>query len=292
MNSNENAYDSASKRILSKKSIICNIMKECIPEYKNLSKEEIIACIGDGSDSEYVETKSTEDIGINDERINFDILFTTRLPNSNQKIGMYIDLEPQNEIYPGYELLNRALYYAARLIDRQKGEAFTNSNYDDLRKIYSIWICTNPKAKQKDCINYYTLQEECVKGNYHTSIDYKKINIIMLYIGDNYNYNLTGVLEMLSLIFKETGHNISTVVQKLNNCYDIMILESEVQEVSNLSKGLIEQGMAQGMAQGVVQTIINVIKSGIPQDDAFRITKADENTQKAVITKLKEEQDS
>lgn len=291
---NENAYDITSKRILSKKSVLCNIMKECIPEYKNLSKQEILACIDDNYDNEYIETMNTEDIGINDETINFDILFTTRLPNSNERIGMYIDLEPQNNMYPGYELLNRAMYYAARLIDRQKGEAFINSDYNNIRKIYSIWICTNPRPEQKDCINYYTIQEDSIKGNYHTSIDYKKLNIIMLYIGDDYDYNLTGILEMLSLIFKNTKLNTLSASKKLSDSYDILMKEGEVQQMSNLSEGLIQQGEIKGREEGIligtIKTILNVIKSGISQEEAFRITNADENVQKAVIDLLKEEQ--
>ena len=57
--------------------------------------------------------------------------------------------------------------------------------------------------------------------------------------------------------------------------------------MSNLSKGLIEQGMA----QGVVLTIINFIKSGIPQDDAFRIANANDDIKQTVLDKLKEEED-
>ena len=62
---NANAYDIASKRILSKKSVLCNIIKECIPEYRDLSKEEIIKCIEDGSENEYIEGLNSDDIGIN-----------------------------------------------------------------------------------------------------------------------------------------------------------------------------------------------------------------------------------
>lgn len=296
---NANAYDIASKRILSKKSVLCNIMKECIPEYRDLSKEEIIKCIEDGSENEYIEGLNSEDIGINGQVINYDILFTSKLPDSDEKIGMYIDLEPQNDIYPGYELVIRALYYAARLIDRQKGEAFSGSNYNDIKKVYSIWICTNPKQKQKDCINSYTLQETNIKGDYSVDIDYKRMNIVMLYIGDNYDYKSAGILEMLSLIFKNTHLELSDVTRKLSDNYNINIQEREVQEVSNLSEGLIQQGELIGIEKGeligiekgIVKTVLNIIKSGISQEEAFRITSIDENTKQLVLEKLQEEDD-
>lgn len=282
---NKQAYDSASKRILSKKSILCNIMKECIPEYKNLSRKEIIECIEDGSNSEYISGINSESINDDEKKITFDILFTSRIPNSDEKIGMYIDIEPQNRANPGYELLDRAMYYAARLVDSQKGKAFDGSNYSDLKKVYSIWICINPKTEQKNSINRYSFTEECVRGNYHTNIDYKKINIVMLYIGDNYNYNFTGVLEMLSLIFKNNKLGFSSVVKKLDDSYDIILNEKEVSTMSDLSQGLVEQGIQQGMAQ----TIINVIKSGLSPKDAFELTKADKITQQIVLEELDKE---
>ena len=52
----------------------------------------------------------------------------------------------------------------------------------------------------------------------------------------------------------------------------------------NLSEGLIQQGIQ----QGTVNTILNIIKSGISQEEAFRITNIDDNTKQAVLEKLKE----
>lgn len=43
---------------------------------------------------------------------------------------------------PGeYEILNRAVFYVSRLISSQKERDFENSSYDDIKCVYSIWIC-------------------------------------------------------------------------------------------------------------------------------------------------------
>ena len=306
----KDAYDATSKRILTNKTILCNIMKECIPEYKGVSKEEIIKCIEYGSDENHILGINNEDIGIKNKTIRFDILFTSKLPNSNERIGMYIDIEPQNSVYLEYELINRAIYYASRLIDRQKGETFNNSNYDDIRKVYSIWICPYPKQEQKDSINYYTFNEECIKGNYHTKADYRKLNIVMLYIGNNYDSNQKGILEMLNLIFVDNTYNSTDKQKKLNNDYDIILSNKEVSDMTNLSQDLIRIGLEQGMdkgieqgielgkkrgielgkkqgielgeKQGIVKTIINFINSGISKEEAYVITKADDSIKEEV----------
>ena len=71
--------------------------------------------------------------------------------------------------------------------------------------------------------------------------------------------------------------------------------------MSNLSEGLIQQGLQQGeligiekgeligIEKGIVKTVLNIIKSGISQEEAFRITSIDENTKQLVLEKLQEE---
>lgn len=39
-------------------------------------------------------------------------------------------------------LTRRGIYYAARLITSQKGTVFKNDDYNAIKKVYSIWICT------------------------------------------------------------------------------------------------------------------------------------------------------
>ena len=122
-------------------------MSSCIPEYNGLDIKEVVKYIEDNDNtSTIIKGLPTDDNKIEDSLIKYDILFTSRIPNSNDKIGMFINIEAQNDINPSYDLLNRAIYYASRLISRQKGEEFFNSKYNELKKVYSIWICTTPTA--------------------------------------------------------------------------------------------------------------------------------------------------
>lgn len=112
----ENAYDAQSKKILSDKSVLSNILKECVPEYKNYSRSEIRGFIEDGGKCRCIKGISNDDNRVNNATIAYDILFYSRLPNSNENIGMYINVEAQNVSRPHYPLINRAVYYASRLI--------------------------------------------------------------------------------------------------------------------------------------------------------------------------------
>lgn len=138
-------YDLQSKKLLMNKEIIWYLMKELIPEYKNSTKEEIIACIEDGDpNKKYIEGLNTEDLSDENSKVVYVILFTAKLPKSSQKISLYINFEAQNNLNTGYPIVKRAIYYACRLITHQGAKNGHIKRYDDLKKVYSIWICTNP----------------------------------------------------------------------------------------------------------------------------------------------------
>ena len=54
------------------------------------------------------------------------------------------DTDSFMEEYSSYPLTKRAIYYCSRMISAQHGPIFTKSEYGKIRKVYSIWICTQP----------------------------------------------------------------------------------------------------------------------------------------------------
>ena len=72
----------------------------CVEEYKDLSKEEIIKLIEDGNvNNVRIKGINTEDLGLNDSKVVYDILYTSKLPNSNERIGLYF-IEFLSEKHP------------------------------------------------------------------------------------------------------------------------------------------------------------------------------------------------
>ena len=47
----------------------------------------------------------------------------------------------------------------------KKGLEFVNSEYNKIKKVYSIWVCTNPPKTHKNTITRYKISEENVIGN-------------------------------------------------------------------------------------------------------------------------------
>ena len=125
----KNAYDLKCIEILSYKMILANIMKRCIPEYYDSDIDTIM--------NKYIESNYQS----NNEKIfglkkdfkylTYDIFFNSKCPNSNDSIGLLINLEPQRTTKSiGYNIFNRALFYTANAIMYQYNTIFKNSRYD------------------------------------------------------------------------------------------------------------------------------------------------------------------
>ena len=61
--------------------------------------------------------------------------------------------------------IRRAVFYGSRLISAQKETEFSGSDYNGVKKVYTIWICMESPI-EKSVINHYRLTERQVFGKY------------------------------------------------------------------------------------------------------------------------------
>ena len=152
-------YDDSAKRLLSNKSILAHILVKAVDEFKKMLPKDVIGYIeGEpyislvpvetgltniekNNNGERPIGLNTEDCEINEGFIKFDIVFYVRLKDGLSQI--IINIEAQKDNPKGYAIVNRGIYYVSRLISSQKERDFKGSNYDDIKRVYSIWICMN-----------------------------------------------------------------------------------------------------------------------------------------------------
>lgn len=173
-------YDESCKNIFANKIILAWIMKSCMKEYKDcnirdiadhyiegipeISQREVHRDETPASDPGKIRGENTEDKAVNEEIVRYDIMFRAILPQGQEKIELIINIEAQKDFYPGYPLIKRGIYYGCRMISSQYGTTFTNSHYEKIQKVYSIWVCFNPPEKRKNSINIYSVKEKNVVG--------------------------------------------------------------------------------------------------------------------------------
>ena len=191
------------KRVLGNIPLLAPITKYTVKELKDLSIPMIEQCIDADSiqiSQVFVEPGLTNRKIVNDEleskvpgegRAIFDIRFTITLPDGS-KSKIIINIEAQQKSNPGYSLLNRGIFYAARLISAQLSVEFTNDGsdkeqYDNIKKVYSIWICMDCPEDKKDYIINYSFEPHIIyQGNdkLQPYKNYDLMNIIFIHLNE------------------------------------------------------------------------------------------------------------
>ena len=126
----------------------------------------------------------TEDATQTEGTVTYDIRFLASLPSSDGKIRMILNVEGQNNFYPGYPIIKRGIYYCSRMISSQYGSEFTETHYEKIRKVYSIWICPNPPKKRENTVTRYCVQEENLVGQVSEQKEnYDLLTVVMICLG-------------------------------------------------------------------------------------------------------------
>ena len=254
------SYDAACKEVLADRYILANILKECVEEFSGESIDYIATvCIqgspeigtipvrADESVRLQLEGLNTEDTSLTEAVVHYDIRFRAILPREERSIKLIINVEAQNNFSPGYSLLKRAMYYCCRLVSAQYGTVFTHSSYDDMEKVYSIWICTNPGAQWEYTITKYAMQECNLIGNAKAEPEeYDLIVPIMVCLGKKKYRELQGLFRLLNMVLIHQNRNDrNEVLNELKDHYNVVMtpnLEKGVAQMCNLSEGVYQDG--------------------------------------------------
>ena len=267
------AYDNACKRLLANKIILAWIMKSCLEEYRDCGISEIASKYIEGeaqiseaavypdeeAESLQITGLNTEDSTINEGTVTYDIRFRAIVPDTGERISLIINVEAQNDFYPGYPIVKRNLYYCCRLVSSQYGTEFTNSHYEKIKKVYSIFICMNPPNYRKNTINQYSIQEENLIGEFGENVEYYDLLTgIIICLGDVED-EMTGILKLLEVLLssERSPKEKREILQEEFNIKMTQELEREVSEMCNLSEG-VEQ---KGIAKGITASIRNLMES-------------------------------
>ena len=262
-------YDAACKRLLANKSILSWILKECVEEYKDYPVKDIAQKYIEGSpeissvplhrdEAEFITGDNTEDSSLYEGVITYDIRFSAYAPGSDDIIELIINIEAQNNYYPGYPLIKRGIYYCSRMISSQYETVFSESHYENIKKVYSIWICTNPPKTRMNTIMRYRMHEDSIYGSApEKQENYDLMSVIMFCLGKTDDENSSSAINLLNTLMSP---DIKTEEKKniLENNFEIEMtkeLESEVSVMCNVSVGILEEGFNRGIKKGIEKGI-------------------------------------
>ena len=238
------------------------------------------------SNADLITGMNTEDKSLNEGLVTYDIMFYALAPKDGSLIKLIINVEAQNDVSPGYPLTKRALYYCGRMLSAQYGREFVKSEYDRLKKVYSIWICTDGPLYKQNTINIYSVKEDSFIGEHAEPIsNYDLLTVVMIYTADDFMDLQNDVIKMLSVLL---SRNLAAKERMsiLEDSFDIAMTEKvkqEVDEMCNLSKGVRADGRAEGEAIGIVKGEA----MGIVKGEAMGELKERLKNVKAIMDSLK-----
>lgn len=291
---NEKSYlDSGCKALLGCTAVAAFIVKNCIPEFHDMSLEEIqeyiiykkaksqmtpeelaeiqagntspveIGChivddLPDKLNEKNVESKST-----NEGTIYYDVLFDIGMPDGKSPPSrVIVDIEAQNEFKPGYAILKRGSFYCGRMISAQKETVFRNSDYNKLQKVYSIWLCIAPDEDVRGVCNAYNMSEICLAKEHHFPKEqYDNFCIILACLQDKQSAN--NMVRFFSSVFD----NEMPVEEKLDLARECGLqvtadVKEGINQMCNYSDYVEQKGIEKGRIEALSESVVKLVREG------------------------------
>ena len=292
-------YDARVKRILAQKSILAYILVKTVDEFKGMKPEDVVTYIeGEpkvgivpvepgltnvekaDATAQRIVGLNTENAEINEGLVRFDIIFYVRMKNGLSQI--IVNVEAQKDEPTEYKILNRAIFYVSRLVSSQKERDFVNTNYDDIKQVFSIWICMNMEYNSLSHI-HFTKDEMLSPYEWKGNIDL--LNIVLVGITNDIPDHDEGY-EMHRLICALLSSNLKEQ-EKLNIIeqeYNIPIsreLREDVSVMCNLSTGIEEKATEKANEK----FILNMYKKGYTLDQIADVVEKNVDVVEAIIKK-------
>lgn len=289
-------YDNSAKRLIGQKVILAQILVKTVEEFRGMNPRDVADCI---EGSPYISTVpiepglmndvhqqngqrlvgfNTENQEVNEGLVRFDIVFYVRMKNGLSQI--IINVEAQKNEPSEYDILNRAIFYVSRLISSQKERDFKNSGYNDIKQVYSIWVCMN---MEENTMSHIHLTKDDLVGTYEWKGNLELFNIVMIGLARELpEHDETYELHRLLGALLSRNLTIDEKLQIIGNEYDIPMEENFRKDVStmcNLSQGIKEEGIEIGHAE----IIAKLYKNGFSAEQIASATDKTIEEIKAII---------
>ena len=291
----EAQYDEKVKRLLSNKMILAHILVKTVDEFQGMQPEEVVPYIekepfiatvpvepgltnvAEGKRIIGINTENTE---INEGLVRFDIIFYVRMKDGASQI--IINLEAQKEEPTHYNILNRAIFYVSRLVSSQKERDFSKMNYNDIKRVFSIWICMNMDENSMD---YVHLTDDKLLGSSQWKGSLNLLNIVLIGLsnelpeGEN-GYELHRLLGALLSADLTAEKKLGIMETEYGIAVNDRVRE-DVNIMCNLSQGILERGEAKKEAK----IILNMHKKGYTLEQIADVTDKSAKEIEAIIEK-------
>ena len=287
-------YDEKAKRLLGNKIILAHILVKTIDEFKGMTPKDVVSYIEGEPFISVVPVEpgltnaekekggqrviglNTENAEINEGLIWFDIIFYVRMKDGISQV--IVNLEAQKDEPAGYRILNRAVFYVSRLVSSQRERDFARTDYDDIKRVFSIWVCMN---MDENCMDHVHLTDDKLLGFYPWKGGLGLLNIVLIGIADELpehddKYELHRLLSTLLSMELSVDEKLGIMEKEYSIVADHRIRE-DVSAMCNLSQGIRDNTL--------VDVIMNMYENDFTLEQIAVATKKSVEEVRAIIKK-------
>ncbi len=291
MSSEEIKVDMNVKKILAHKPLLARILKEVMAECDDMSYEQIEGCIegevrisevplepGMTNAVDQITGQAQEAYDYEEGLIVYDLRTYLKFPGGDVKpVKVLLNVEAQNEEKPGYDISLRALFYCCRMISEQLGTEFTTRTddpvkYGNIKKVYSIWICTETSGIRENTIEKYEINRKFLVGSNPDAPRYDILNAAIINISAKHNKDSVDneLLRMLTDLFDERVDG-QKKIEILENEYGLPLtreIREELKTMCTYGASIARKNAQIGLDQGL-KALVSSLKKYIKDFDSL-----------------------
>lgn len=148
------------------------------------------------------------------------------------------------------------------------GTEFAAGQYDDIKKVYSIWICMNSPQYIGNAISGFSIRkDDLIPGIPDKPKSYDKLSVILICL----NRDTTKGSELTTMLNTLLSPELPAAqkIQNLKNKYQIDMeahIGKELNQMCNLSDYVEELGIEKGIKRGRLLTFIEIVQKQLKKN--------------------------
>ena len=214
----------------------------------------------------------------------YDILCYIDVSQEDGKnMRVYLNVEIQNNPYPGYSIITRGYAYISRIVSEQWGSEYDDKNYDGMKKVYSLWIMPKAPKRKDGYMNVYETNERIICG---TTVEEKEVYdkgvILVIYLNKEHDTNEKYIIydNILTPLVAFLNNVLSyQEKRKIMKEYGFNVIDKEIEKMCNLGE-MIEREAKQAKNIEHLQNVMHELQCSL--EKAMDILKLTDDERKEI----------
>lgn len=290
-------YDGHVKKLLSFREVISQVLTRTLTEYEGCTPQEAVQWIEPEAfpqygkrkkhlenEASFVAGKSEVSDSPGEGTTIYDLRFQVQIPGPDGKrAAVFVNLEAQKKFQMKYRIVTRGIFYAAKMLAEQYGRYFSHSNYQKLRKVYSIWICMNvPNYVGNAMVEYKISKNDRIGSVPEEEKSYDKLSVILICLNTKKDPGEEGSLHHFLNVLLSPSMDTDEKAKILSRVYGIRMkvkIRRELEGMWNLGEAIEKEALKKGRKEGR--------KEGSRMGDAKRLVRSVEKAMEAFHVDLR-----